>query len=247
VIFIPKRRNTRSVIIRKPDGKLKIIRNHFTKELYLPEKHMHVHNFFLFLSASFLLCIVPGPDMIFLLSRSIAQGRRAGIAAAVGINAGAYVHLAAVILGLSGLLAASAVAFTVLKWIGACYLVYIGIQALRSRSGVLDIPNASSSYSLKQIFWQGFLSDVLNPKVAIFYLAFLPQFIDENASDRSSQLLMLGTTLNVMAILINLSLVYFASLFTQQIRSNAKISLWLNKVMGGIFVLLGIKLATDKI
>ncbi|MEX3954343.1 LysE family translocator, partial [Paraburkholderia sp. EG287B] len=138
---------------------------------------MSLHTYILFVGASFILCLVPGPDMLFLLGRTIAQGRAAGLCAAFGINLGAYVHLLAAITGLSALVLASATAFTAVKWIGAAYLLYLGLGALRSKGGFAFPAGDAKVKALRLIFWQGFLSDVLNPKVALFYVALLPQFI----------------------------------------------------------------------
>jgi len=207
---------------------------------------MDIHNYLIFIFASFILCIVPGPDMAYLLSRSIAQGKRAGIMAAFGINAGAYVHLFAAVIGLSAILATSSLAFTIVKWIGAIYLIYIGIQAILSNTQISLNSGARNKQSNATIFWQGFLSDVLNPKVAIFFLAFLPQFVQENSTNTTFQLLILGVTVNIIGITVNLILVYYSAMVTNKMRSSNRISNWLNKLMGSMFVLLGIKLANEK-
>jgi threonine/homoserine/homoserine lactone efflux protein len=209
---------------------------------------MTIDSYLLFVVASVLLCIAPGPDMIFLLGRTIAQGRKAGIIAAVGINLGAYVHLLGAVAGISALLATSAYAFTIIKWMGAIYLLYIGARILLSKQNqVLIDGNANSNRNYRQIFWQGFLSDVLNPKVAIFYLAFLPQFIKPNTAHQSLQIFFLGVTVNVIAIIINIVLVYSASLLTNSFRKHSAISGWLNKMLGALFIFLGLKLASEKI
>ncbi len=209
---------------------------------------MSVDSYLLFVLASVLLCIAPGPDMIFLLSRTLAQGRKAGIMAAIGINAGAYVHLLAAILGISAVLAASAWAFTLVKWAGAAYLIYMGIQILRSKQGQLTIDGSQvKQENYRRIFWQGFWSDVLNPKVALFFLAFLPQFVAPEANQPVLQILLLGLTLNVVAICINITLVYLAHALTAKLRANQRINQWLNKAMGAVFILLGLNLAAKKI
>jgi len=204
-------------------------------------------NYLLFVLASILLCIVPGPDMIFLLGRTLAQGKKAGIAAAIGINLGAYLHLFAAVLGISAILASSAYAFTVIKWMGAIYLVFIGIKILLSKRESILIEKNIKKEQYRKILWQGFLSDALNPKVALFFLAFLPQFVQPHSNHRTLQILFLGITVNVIAIIINLLLVYFSSSLTKRLRENNKVAAWLDKIMGSIFILLGIKLAGDKI
>jgi len=207
---------------------------------------MDINGYLIFIVASIILCVVPGPDMIYLLSRSIAQGKRAGIVAAIGINSGAYVHLTAAISGLSVILATSSFAFSIVKWLGAVYLILIGLQAIFTKNQ-LDIDRDDrSKQRLRVIFWQGFLSDVLNPKVAIFFLAFLPQFIIEDGINPTLQLIVLGVTVNIIAISVNILLVYFSSLATEGLRTNSQISVGLKKLMGTLFVILGIRLAYEK-
>ena len=167
---------------------------------------MELHTYLLFIGAVVILCAVPGPDMAYMLTRTIAQGRRAGLMAAIGINAGAYVHVCAAVFGLSAILAASSIAFTALKWIGACYLIYIGVRTLMSRPTPLTVDGAPTPVvSARRIFWEGFLCDALNPKVALFFLAFLPQFVIRDAAlGVTAQLLLLGLTCNVVAICFNI-------------------------------------------
>jgi threonine/homoserine/homoserine lactone efflux protein len=208
---------------------------------------MSIESYLLFIGAGLVLILVPGPDMIYLLSRCIAQGRRAGVLAALGINAGGYVHLTAAITGLSAILMTSAVAFTAVKWAGAAYLVYLGVGALRSRSGPISLStNGLTGQSARAIFWQGFISDVLNPKVAVFFLALLPQFVHAQGEGVIGQLLLLGLTLNVMAISVNLVLVLISTRITEGLRRNNSIARWLQKAMGITFIGLGARLALDK-
>lgn len=204
----------------------------------------------IFIGAVVLLVITPGPDMAFMLTRTIAQGRRAGALAALGINAGAYVHVLASVLGLTAILATSSVAFTLIKWAGAGYLIWIGIQALRSEVAPLAMhgieghrPDGSS------IFWQGFISDVLNPKVAIFFLAFLPQFVNPHSESASvtTQLLVLGFTCNIVALSVNLLLVRLAGFASASLRANQRLTLWLHRLMGVVFIGLGLRLANEKL
>jgi threonine/homoserine/homoserine lactone efflux protein len=203
--------------------------------------------YLLFVGASLVLNLVPGPDMVYLLSRSVAQGRQAGILAALGINLGAYVHLLAAITGLSAILMTSALAFTAVKWAGAAYLVYLGIGALRSRGGPVAVSaEGLSGRSRRAIFWQGFVSDVLNPKVAVFFLALLPQFVPVEAGNPVAQLLLLGVTVNVIGIATSLVLVFVATRLTEGLRRNAGMARWLRKAMGVTFIGLGARLALEK-
>lgn len=208
---------------------------------------MSMHAYLLFVAASIVLVLVPGPDMAYMLTRAVAQGRRAGSMAALGINVGAYVHLAAAIAGISALLLTSAVAFAMLKWAGAAYLCYLGIRALTSRDVMADLTRSEvSGRSLRAIFWQGFWSDVLNPKVAIFYVALLPQFVDPQAGNPTLQLVFLGVSGNMIAIGINLALVAGAARLTGRLRGNARIALWLQRAMGVLFIGLAARLAVQK-
>jgi threonine/homoserine/homoserine lactone efflux protein len=209
-----------------------------------------LHTYLLFIGAVVVLVIVPGPDMAYMLARTIAQGRSAGFVAAAGINAGAYVHVIASIVGLTAILAASSVAFTALKWLGACYLIWIGFRALASKVASLkNEGDAPEVLPRKAIFWQGFWSDVLNPKVAIFFLAFLPQFVDVDNQGMgvTQQLLVLGITCNVVAICLNLTLVCFASAMTNRLRRSRRVVAWLHRVMGTLFVALGIRLVNERL
>lgn len=209
-----------------------------------------IHTYLVFIGAAFILVIAPGPDMAYMLARTVAQGRAAGFLAAAGINTGAYVHVLASVGGLTAILAASSVAFTTIKWMGACYLVWIGVRALTSKSDVLNVEATTMKRTRRSaIFWQGFWSDVLNPKVAIFFLAFLPQFVDVTNQTLSvtKQLLLLGVTCNVVAICTNLALVCFASAMTNRLRKSQQIVAWMQKAMGAVFVALGIRLASQRI
>ena len=208
---------------------------------------MTLHSYLLFAGASVVLVMVPGPDMIYMLSRCIAQGRKAGLMAAIGLNLGGYAHLTAATLGLSAVLAASVVWFTVIKWVGASYLIYLGITTLRSKTIpiTLDTQNVAGPDS-KTILWQAFLSDVLNPKVAMFFLALLPQFVDTEASHTTLQILLLGVTVNMIALAGNIVLVTLSASLTASLRRNASISAWLQKALGATFVALGLRLAVAK-
>lgn len=208
-----------------------------------------IDSYLLFLSASLLLVLAPGPDMIYLMSRTIAQGKRAGLLAALGVNLGGYFHLFAAIIGISAVIATSTIAFMVIKYAGALYLIYLGVKAIFFHKDTFQNINTEkvSLSSGRAIFWQGFISDVLNPKVAIFFLALLPQFVDLDAGNEVAQLLILGVTVNFVAILINSLFIIFASTMTEKLRKNSKVSQWLHRMMGSIFILLGLRLANEKI
>jgi threonine/homoserine/homoserine lactone efflux protein len=209
-----------------------------------------LHTYLLFIGAAFVLVIAPGPDMGYMLAITVAQGRAAGFLAAAGINAGAYVHVFASVAGLTAVLAASSVAFTVIKCAGACYLVWIGYRALTSKGDTKKVEGAPPpKLRRRSIFWQGFWSDVLNPKVAVFFLAFLPQFVDvtNETVGVTQQLLLLGVTCNVVAICTNLVLVCFTGAMTSRLRQSQRFATWMHKAMGAIFVVLGLRLASQRL
>jgi threonine/homoserine/homoserine lactone efflux protein len=191
--------------------------------------------------------LVPGPDMIYMLGRCVAQGRRAGIMAAIGFNLGGYTHLTAAVLGLSAVLATSAVAFTIVKWLGAGYLIYLGISTLRSKSGPIVLDGQKLvGLSARTILWQAYLSDVLNPKVAMFFLALLPQFVNAKAAHPTQQILFLGVTSCVIALAGNFLLVALAASVTGALRRNGTVAAWLHRAMGVMFIGLGLRLAAEK-
>jgi threonine/homoserine/homoserine lactone efflux protein len=205
------------------------------------------HDFLLFVAAGVLLNITPGPDMLYIIGRSTTQGWRAGAAAALGIGAGCVVHIAAAALGLSAVLAASATAFTILKIVGAVYLVYVGISFIRAaRPSPRAAPHvALAPTTLRTVFIQGFLTNVLNPKVALFFLAFLPQFIDSDAPSKPLGFLFLGAVFTFNGTLWNLLVAWSAARFTVDIQRN-KLATWFNRCIGGLFVYLGIRLVFAK-
>ena len=207
---------------------------------------MSFEQYLLFVFASIILCVVPGPDMFYLLGRTVAQGKKAGFAAALGINLGGYFHLTAAILGISAIIATSALAFTILKWLGAAYLIYIGLQALLSKTTLHLDGQDRSLPALKVIFWQGFISDALNPKVAIFFISLLPQFIQPESGNTFGQLLLLGFTVNIIGLATSSMTVWFAHSVTQQLRQSHSISRGMHKFMGCVFIGLGVKLANEQ-
>jgi threonine/homoserine/homoserine lactone efflux protein len=199
--------------------------------------------YLLFVAGSVLLVVSPGPDMAYLLARCVAQGRKAGIVAALGFNAGGYFHLAAALLGLSAMLAASPRAFTAVKWLGAAYLIYLGVRALFSRRPEALFPaDDDSPRRLRVVFRQAFLSDVLNPKVGVFFLAFLPQFVDPGEG-RTRQLVLLGITVCMIALLINVPLVFVASRVSERLRRSGGTAHWLTRLMGAVFIAIGLQVA----
>ena len=202
-----------------------------------------IHDFPPFLASGILLNLTPGPDTVYILGRSVAQGRAAGIASAFGITIGSLFHTCAAALGLSAILATSAVAFGAIKLIGAAYLIFLGIKMFLGRQSDLGMP-AQFRRSTTAAFRQGILTNVLNPKVALFFLAFLPQFIDPSSSSKVSAFIALGLTFVTTGTIWCLVLAWFAAGFSARLRSNQTIAQWLNRAVGSLFVFLGARLAT---
>ena len=200
-----------------------------------------------FIVAGLLLNMAPGPDSLFIMTRSAVQGWRAGSVAALGIGSGTFVHIFAAALGVSAILATSSNAFMVLKYIGAIYLVYIGARLVLSKQKV-SADSADSNFksyemSYRKIYLQGFLTNVLNPKVALFFLAFVPQFISPDAAHKSVAFIILGLIFNFNGMLWCHFLAVTTAFASRRIQVNNAVAIWLNKLIGAIFVSLGIKLA----
>ncbi len=207
-----------------------------------------IHDFWLFVAAGLLLNITPGPDVAYIVARSAQLGWRGGVTAALAIAAGCFVHIAGAVLGLSALLAASAFAFSLLKWIGAAYLVYVGITMLLTRPRGEPPPAApqiDKSTPLRTVFWQGFLTNALNPKVALFFLAFLPQFIAADAPSKALAFATLGLVFNLNGTVWNLGVAWFASRVAAT-RAGLRARLWLQRAIGAMFILLGLRLALSE-
>jgi RhtB (resistance to homoserine/threonine) family protein len=204
-----------------------------------------IHDFGLFLAAGVLLNLTPGPDTVYIVGRSIAQGREAGVASALGICVGSIFHTCAAALGLSAILATSSVAFVAIKLLGGAYLIFLGIKLLLDRRE-LSLPSNFRRRTTTAAFRQGFLTNVLNPKVALFFLAFLPQFIDPASSAKLLAFLMLGLTFVTTGTIWCLLLAWFASGFSERLRANPTITAWLNRAVGSLFVFLGLRLVTAK-
>ena len=204
----------------------------------------------LFISAGLLLNLTPGADMALVSRNAASQGFKAGAAAALGVGAGCWLHIAAAALGWSALLAGSKFGFALLRWAGAAYLLWLGWSLLRQRQ---PIPQAAqmdgveaSRVSWGRMFSQGFFTNALNPKVALFFLAFVPQFIRPDASERTLAFMALGTVFVVNATLVNLGIAWAVAALRQTLNRHPALrraGKWLNQGVGGLFVLLGLRLA----
>ena len=205
-----------------------------------------IQHLWLFIVSGLLLNITPGPDSLFIMARSATQGWRAGFVACWGVGSGVFVHVFAAALGLSALLAASATAFTVVKVVGAAYLVWIGLGMLRQRASAEAasfVDAAPRAIPYGAIFRQGFLTNVLNPKVALFFLAFVPQFIAPDAPSKPLAFIVLGVIFNINGMLWCHSLALFTAFASRRLKVGTAVGRWLNRTMGAVFVALGAKLA----
>jgi len=199
-----------------------------------------------FLTAAVLLNLSPGPDIAFMLGQTMRGGHKSGFAAMFGVWTGAFGHVLMAAAGLSIILATSAVAFSIVKWAGAAYLIWLGITALRSGGGKFISEDVQSSTHFYPIYKQGVLIGLLNPKVALFFLAFLPQFVVAGAGPISAQLFLHGFLIIVVAAFIEPPLIIAGGRLTSTLRNNKRIGLWMDRTLGTIFIALGIRLAFEK-
>jgi threonine/homoserine/homoserine lactone efflux protein len=202
------------------------------------------HSLALFLAAGLALNLTPGPDMLYVAARGASEGRSAGVVSALGIGAGTLVHVTLVAAGLAALLAAVPIAYAVLRLAGAAYLVYLGVRALRGGSH----PSVASLVpaSLGVIFRQGVITNVLNPKVALFFLAFLPQFIDPSRGNPALQVVALGLLFDVNGTLVNLAVALASSRLADRLRRAEEpggAGRMIQRATGGLFIALGARLA----
>ena len=194
------------------------------------------HDLQLFIAAGLLLNITPGADTLYIVGRASTQGLRAGLVAALGIGAGCLVHILATAVGLAALLATSAQAFMWVKLLGAAYLAYLGLTLLMTKANQPTIQTQPTSASLNKVFWGGFLTNVLNPKVALFFLAFLPQFIEPHAPSKSLSLVFLGVLFDINGTLWNLFIAWVSATAATQLKLAASISTWLKRMCGLLFL-----------
>jgi threonine/homoserine/homoserine lactone efflux protein len=196
--------------------------------------------FALFAAACLAFLVIPGPSVFYIVTRSLVQGRRAGVTSMLGVQAGGLVHVVAAAFGVSALIASSAAAFTVVKYAGAAYLVFLGLRKLlgRDHEALEDVPRGSASTA--NLFTHGVIVNVLNPKTALFFLAFLPQFVDPSAGPVAPQMLVLGTMLVSIGVLSDGSYALLAAGAGNKLRSAVATRRKLERVSGGVFVGLGV-------
>ncbi|PHG46278.1 LysE family translocator [Bacillus wiedmannii] len=201
-------------------------------------------NYEVFLLTGILLNLIPGADTMYIMGRSISQGRKAGVYSVFGIITGSLVHTLLVAFGLSIILTKSIVLFNTIKVIGVIYLVYLGIKMILDKTNVA-FQASSNKLNIRKIYVQGLLTSLTNPKVSLFFIAFLPQFIDTKASG-PMPFIILGLTFTVTGLLWCLFVAYFSSYVTKKLRGNQKVGMILNKITGLIFIGMGLKLLQTK-
>jgi threonine/homoserine/homoserine lactone efflux protein len=204
---------------------------------------MNTHDFWLFALASLVLNITPGNDMLYVITRSTGQGIKAGIISSLGIMVGCMVHIIAAVVGLSAIIARSALAFNIIKYFGAAYLIYLGVRSLLSRKRSFEINADILKLSYKKLFWQGVVTNVLNPKVALFFLAFLPQFVDMKSGSTQWQILFLGTWFDVSGTIVNILVALLFGKIGKWLTNSPKFVQWQERITGAILIGLGIKVA----
>ncbi len=198
-----------------------------------------------FLGAALALALTPGPDLLYIATRSASEGRTAGVVSVLGVSLGLMIHTAALALGLSVLLAAVPIAYEVVRWLGAAYLLYLGTRLL-VRPSPSTFEGEALPLPLRAVFVQGLVTNVLNPKVALFFLAFLPQFVDHAAGPVALQLLLLGLLFNAVGSFVNLLAALLASRSAGWLRYRLRSAAALQRFTGGVLVALGARLALSE-
>jgi len=205
-----------------------------------------IHDYGVFVLTGVLLNLTPGQDTFYILGRSIAEGKRAGVLSALGIGAGSVVHTLAAAIGLSAILATSAVAFAVVKLAGAAYLVYLGARMILSRPDLAAVGDTARASAPGAVFRQGMLTNLLNPKVALFFLALMPQFIDTASSARVVAFVLLGVTFTTTGTIWCLVLALAAARFRGFFAARPRASSLASRAAGALFVAIGIRLAVSR-
>jgi threonine/homoserine/homoserine lactone efflux protein len=198
--------------------------------------------FALFVAVSWAVIVAPGPDMLYVLTRGMTHGRRAGVISAVGVIGGILVHTTAAALGITLIFQTSASAFLIVKYIGGIYLIYLGVKTWMDRS-TFNLETSTSGASSRVLFWQGVLSNLLNPKIALFFLAFLPQFVDKGSSQVPLQMAILGLTFAFFGLCFLAVIGYSAGAIGGWLTRRPTVAHFLHRVAGGILIGLGVRLA----
>ena len=203
---------------------------------------METNGILLFMLATLTLNVTPGPDMLYVIAQSVGQGRAAGVFSSLGIAAGCLLHTLLVACGLAGLLATVPVAYDVIKYAGAAYLIFLGVRTISSNRRTRPDQEMTKD-GLSAIFLQGMLTNVLNPKVALFFLAFLPQFVDQAKGHVALQIITLGLLFNISGIIVNILIALAASFTGERFKGWVGDSMVFRWLTGGVFIGLGVRLA----
>ena len=215
---------------------------------------IEAHQLLLFIAAGWLLNLTPGPDVLYIVSNALRAGTRAGVVAGLGITAGCFVHIFAAAVGVGALLATSAMAFSALKWVGAAYLIWMGVRMVFSRPSKSPVDGAAmvaaqavpatpaTARPLRSVFMGGFWTNVLNPKVAIFFLAFVPQFIAPGTENKALAFVLLGVLFNINAIPVNIGWAVAASWMARRAPAMERGMHRLDRIAGAMFIGFGLKL-----
>lgn len=199
----------------------------------------------LFVTASVALAFAPGPDNIFVLTQSALHGRKKGLLVTLGLCTGLLLHTAAVALGVAAIFQTSMLAFNLLKLVGALYLLYLAAQAFRSSAAALKT-NASEAFSWRELYTRGIIMNITNPKVAIFFLAFLPQFADPARASIAVQILQLGGVFIASTLIVFGAVAWFAGYIGEWLQRSARAQLMMNRIAGMVFVALALRLALSE-
>ena len=206
---------------------------------------MIVDNFWVFALAALMLNLTPGNDMLYVAARSTSQGVKAGIISSLGIMVGCLVHVVAAVIGISAIIAGSAVAFNIMKYLGAGYLIYLGIRSVLSKRKSIVVRRELKPLSNRKIFLQGVITNVLNPKVALFFLAFLPQFIHPESKSAHWQILFLGIWFDAGGTLVNIIVAMLFGKIGKWLSQSPRFVQWQERITGIMLIALGIKVAVS--
>ncbi|UTJ06547.1 LysE family translocator [Arcobacter roscoffensis] len=201
---------------------------------------------YMFIIASFLLCLAPGPDNIYVLTQGMTKSKKAAIVTTLGLATGLIIHTSAAAFGISVIFQTSELAFDIVKFVGAAYLLYIAYQAFKHRNEKLDLSAQNSTKELKKLYFKGFIMNILNPKVSIFFLAFLPQFVNTQAGNVPMQMIILGAVFMALTIIVFSSIGIAGNLLSKRLLEKPNIVKYMNILTSFVLVGLGIKLALSQ-
>ncbi|MGV8891402.1 MAG: LysE family translocator [Burkholderiaceae bacterium] len=196
----------------------------------------------LFLAAAATVTLAPGPDNIYVLTRGITQGKKAGLIAALGFSSGLIFHTLLAVLGFAAMIKASPITYDVIRYAGAAYLVYLGVRTLRSGT-IVKMDTSAAQVAPHNIYLQSVIANILNPKVTLFFISFLPQFVNPQAGNVAAQMLLLAGLFILVTLCIFGGIAFFSGIVGAYLQRNAIASLYLNRLAGCAFIGLGIRIA----